>query len=217
MGWPKLYARGTQTIGAALAFTPGYAPPEQYQAAGATDQRTDVYGLGATLYYLLTGYQPTEAPARLSAQALRPPAMLNPALSKRTEAVVLRAMELDPAARQQTTLELADALTAARRALTRHGAVSGYPNSPAHEDAAAEPTVAVGSASRAGREIVLMRGSASNAASQSMARMAQLRQLEALRRARFRRQRIAPRRRPRRIESCCHSAQPQARLIAASG
>ena len=125
LGLAKLYARGTQTIGAALAFTPGYAPPEQYQAAGATDQRTDVYGLGASLYYLLTGYQPTEAPARLSAEALRPPAMLNPALSKRTEAVVLRAMELDPAARQQTTLELADALTAARRALTRHGAVSG--------------------------------------------------------------------------------------------
>ncbi|HEY7340249.1 MAG TPA: protein kinase [Ktedonobacterales bacterium] len=127
LGLAKLYARGTQTIGAALAFTPGYAPPEQYQAVGATDQRTDVYGLGATLYYLLTGYQPTEAPARLSAHALRPPMVLNPMLSKRTNDVVLRAMELDPAARQQTARELSDELTEARRALTPRGALSGTP------------------------------------------------------------------------------------------
>lgn len=125
LGLAKLYQRGQQTIGAALAFTPGYAPPEQYQAAGATDPRTDVYGLGATLYYLLTGYQPTEAPARLSAHALRTPSTLNPALSKKTNAAVLRAMELDPAARQQTAEELAEALTAARRALTKPGAFSG--------------------------------------------------------------------------------------------
>ena len=125
LGLAKLYERGHQTIGAALAFTPGYAPPEQYQAAGATDQRTDVYGLGASLYYLLTGYQPTEAPARLSAQALRAPSTLNPALSKKTNAAVLRAMELDPAARQQTAAELAEALTTARRALTKPGAFSG--------------------------------------------------------------------------------------------
>lgn len=127
LGLAKLYARGTQTIGAALAFTPGYAPPEQYQAVGATDQRTDVYGLGATLYYLLTGYQPTEAPARLSAHALRAPIVLNPMLSKRTNDVVLRAMELDPAARHQTARELADELTEARRALTPRGALSGTP------------------------------------------------------------------------------------------
>lgn len=125
LGLAKLHARGTQTIGAALAFTPGYAPPEQYQAVGATDQRTDVYGLGATLYYLLTGYQPTEAPARLSAQALRTPLTLNPALSRQTDAVVLRAMELDPAARQQTTAELAEDLTRARRELTGQSAMSG--------------------------------------------------------------------------------------------
>lgn len=125
LGLAKLYARGTQTIGAALAFTPGYAPPEQYQAAGATDQRTDVYGLGATLYYLLTGYQPTEAPARLSAHALRAPIVLNHAISRRTDAVVLRAMELDPASRYQSAAQLAEALTHARANLTRHGAFPG--------------------------------------------------------------------------------------------
>ncbi|MFI5272112.1 MAG: protein kinase [Ktedonobacterales bacterium] len=117
LGLAKLYANGTQTIGAALAFTPGYAPPEQYQASGATDQRTDVYALGATLYFLLTGYQPTEAPARLAAHALPPPRALNPAVSAATEAALLRAMALDPAARQQSAAELTAELRQARAQL----------------------------------------------------------------------------------------------------
>ena len=117
LGLAKLYYRGSQTIGAALAFTPGYAPPEQYQASGATDQRTDVYGMGATLYYLLTGYQPTEAPARLSSTRLPTPCQLNPMLSRATEGAILRAMSLDPAARQQTMGNLMVELQAARALL----------------------------------------------------------------------------------------------------
>lgn len=118
LGLAKLYAQGTQTIGAALAFTPGYAPPEQYQATGATDQRTDIYGLAATLFYLLTGYQPTEAPARLSAQSLPSLCSLNPALSAMTEQIVLKAMSLDPAERQQDAHTLMRELAAARLALS---------------------------------------------------------------------------------------------------
>ncbi|HEU5438501.1 MAG TPA: serine/threonine-protein kinase [Ktedonobacterales bacterium] len=117
LGLAKLYANGTRTIGAALAFTPGYAPPEQYQASGATDQRTDVYALGATLYFLLTGYQPTEAPARLSARALPPPRTLNPLVSPATEAAVMRSMALDPARRPQTAAALMAELRAARAEL----------------------------------------------------------------------------------------------------
>lgn len=118
LGLAKLYNAGTQTIGAALAFTPGYAPPEQYQASGATDQRTDVYGMGATLFYLLTGYQPTEAPARLGPHALPAPRALNPTLSPATEAVILKAMSLDPAGRQQSAGILLAELRAARAGLT---------------------------------------------------------------------------------------------------
>ncbi|MGO8948400.1 MAG: serine/threonine protein kinase [Ktedonobacterales bacterium] len=117
LGLAKLYYRGSQTIGAALAFTPGYAPPEQYQASGATDQRTDVYGMGATLYYLLTGYQPTESPARLSSNTLPPPRQLNPALSQPTEAAILKAMSLDPTARQQSMSSLMAELRSARSLL----------------------------------------------------------------------------------------------------
>lgn len=117
LGLAKLYAQGQHTIAAALAFTPGYAPPEQYQAVGATDQRTDVYGLGATLYYLLTGYQPVEAPARLSAHALPTPLDRNPALSARVDAMVLRAMALDPGQRFQTVKEMERELNVCRAEL----------------------------------------------------------------------------------------------------
>jgi hypothetical protein len=117
LGLAKLYFRGSHTIGAALAFTPGYAPPEQYQAQGMTDQRTDVYGLGATLYFLLTGYQPVEAPARLSNRALPAPRSLNMLLSEEADAAVLRAMSLDPAYRQPSAHILGMELRAARSRL----------------------------------------------------------------------------------------------------
>jgi len=40
--------------------SPGYAPPEQYGRAQTTVQ-SDIYSLGATLYFLLTGKEPSEA------------------------------------------------------------------------------------------------------------------------------------------------------------
>ncbi len=44
--------------------SPGYAAPEQYGTG--TTPLTDVYGLGATLYTLLTGTLPTDALTRLT-------------------------------------------------------------------------------------------------------------------------------------------------------
>ncbi|MGE0683826.1 MAG: serine/threonine protein kinase [Candidatus Binatia bacterium] len=45
---------------ATLIGTPGFAPPEQY--AGQVDERSDLYGLAATLHYLLTGRDPEKYP-----------------------------------------------------------------------------------------------------------------------------------------------------------
>src|SRR6266496_1196469 len=50
--------------------SPGYAAPEQY--ATGTTPRTDLYGLGATLYTLLTGVVPVDALTRLTSAKVDP-------------------------------------------------------------------------------------------------------------------------------------------------
>src|SRR5579885_1043525 len=52
--------------------SPGYAPPEQYGRA-QTDQRADIYSLGATLQTLLTGRDPLELRAGMPSRNPRPP------------------------------------------------------------------------------------------------------------------------------------------------
>lgn len=106
-------AGASATQVAAQGVSPGFAPPEQYMAKGRTDARTDIYGLGATLYACLTGRDPAEAPARLLAQTgvthgatLDEPRKLNPHITRATEAVILKALELSPSKRQQTAAEL---------------------------------------------------------------------------------------------------------------
>ena len=46
--------------------TRGYAAPEQYGGQGQTDPRTDIYCLGATMYHLVTGYNPAVPPYETS-------------------------------------------------------------------------------------------------------------------------------------------------------
>lgn len=46
--------------------TNGFSPIEQYGVGDSTDQRSDIYAFGATLYYLLSGKLPPEAVARVS-------------------------------------------------------------------------------------------------------------------------------------------------------
>ncbi|HEU0001732.1 MAG TPA: protein kinase [Ktedonobacteraceae bacterium] len=44
--------------------TPGYAPLEQYPGGNGTDSRSDVYALGGTLFFALTGHEPPSVSTR---------------------------------------------------------------------------------------------------------------------------------------------------------
>ena len=68
--------------------TQGYAAPEQYGGHGQTDARTDIYTLGATMYHLLTGHNPSLPPYEMY-----PIRRWNPALSSGLEEIVLKVGE----------------------------------------------------------------------------------------------------------------------------
>jgi serine/threonine protein kinase/HAMP domain-containing protein len=55
-------------------FTPGYGPIEQYSGVERQGPWTDIYALGATLFWLVAGKKPVEASARVSGNDPLPPA-----------------------------------------------------------------------------------------------------------------------------------------------
>lgn len=85
--------------------TQGYAAPEQYGGHGQTDARTDIYCLGATLYHLLTGHNPSEPPYEMY-----PIRYWNPELSSGLEKIILKCTQKNPDDRYQNCGELLYAL-----------------------------------------------------------------------------------------------------------
>ncbi len=102
-----------QTTTGARAMTPGYSPPEQYGTA-RTDQRSDIYSLGATLYAALTGVIPEDALSRAVDHVdLTPIRKHNGRVSRRVASVVEKALDIRPDGRYQTAEELKQALLSA--------------------------------------------------------------------------------------------------------
>jgi len=108
-----------RTESSLLAYTKGYAPPEQVQGLG-TDARSDLYALGATLHCLLTNVPPLEAHWRLLATERGQPDPLRPAHERNSEVpkavsrVLEQALALEPDARPQRAQTMRGALQAAR-------------------------------------------------------------------------------------------------------
>lgn len=85
--------------------TVGYAAPEQFGGMGQTDARTDIYCLGATLYHLVTGCNPSEPPYEM-----KPIREINPSLSSGLERIILKCTQRNPEDRYQSAAELMYAL-----------------------------------------------------------------------------------------------------------
>jgi serine/threonine-protein kinase len=84
----------------------GYAAPEQYNSANWQGTWTDVYGLCALLYRVLTGVTPAAAPDRIANDNLIEPAKLNPNIPKNVSKVIMKGLELNGEMRIQTITEL---------------------------------------------------------------------------------------------------------------
>jgi len=107
---------GITAAGAAMG-TPQFMPPEQIEDAVYADHRADIYSLGATLYYILTGTTPfsgkkvreilekvvNEAPPKLKD--------VLPGSPKALSRIVFKCMKKDPAKRYQTADHLWEELT----------------------------------------------------------------------------------------------------------
>jgi len=103
-----------QTVDGTAVGTPSYMSPEQ--AAGEVDQmdeRSDVWGLGAVLYRLLSGHSPfpgddaQEIIDRVCAGAIRPLRLLCPEAPPELVAIAEKALQRDKNKRYQTAGELA--------------------------------------------------------------------------------------------------------------
>ena len=95
-----------------LLGSQGYAPLEQY-GRGQSDARSDIYALGATLYDLLTKELPADAPSRsIHPSLFSTPRQLNPNISPAVDAIILKAMQMEPNDRYQAAAEMYQAIAA---------------------------------------------------------------------------------------------------------
>ncbi|MBQ5312257.1 MAG: protein kinase, partial [Oscillospiraceae bacterium] len=83
----------------------GYAAPEQYSSSDWQGTWTDVYGISALLYRILTGTAPMDAKDRLANDALPEPRALNSDIPANVSKVIMDGMKLSGEDRIQTVTE----------------------------------------------------------------------------------------------------------------
>jgi eukaryotic-like serine/threonine-protein kinase len=104
-------AQATMTQTAQVIGTAQYLSPEQARGE-RVDARSDLYSAGCLLYELLTGRPPFtgDSPVAIAYQHVReapvPPSRIDPELPAWCDAIVLKAMEKDPADRYQSAGEM---------------------------------------------------------------------------------------------------------------
>ncbi len=104
------------TMEGTVTGSPLFMSPEQAASEDSLDARSDIYSLGAVMYYMLTGQPPFmfDNPVKVmiahASQEVVPPRQINPAIPAELEEIILRCLEKDPEHRFQDVLALQRAM-----------------------------------------------------------------------------------------------------------
>nr|WP_319515870.1 serine/threonine-protein kinase [uncultured Cohaesibacter sp.] len=124
-----------EATGAGMVGTPAYMAPEQLTGSDV-DARADIYACGILLYELLTGRKPYKgggAEALFAAMRngqITPPSTHIPSISLELDAVVLKAMSVDPEERFEGAIQMRDALSRVMPIADRTGLIDIAPPPP---------------------------------------------------------------------------------------
>jgi parallel beta-helix repeat protein len=102
-----------QTATYTVMLTPSYAAPEQYSSAGRLDPRTDIYGLAATLYHLVTGVPPLPALDRTSGFDLPAPHLVEPEVGEALSRAIQQGLSMRMDERPASVAEFAQLINEA--------------------------------------------------------------------------------------------------------
>jgi len=120
----EIAAHGNTVIG-----SPPYMAPEQFE--GRAVRASDIYSLGITMYQMLTGDLPYEAPAPadldrlMRGELVSPPRLRNPQISKGLSDIIMQALAPDITARYQRAADLLEDILATRPTLRRPAPSTG--------------------------------------------------------------------------------------------
>ena len=89
----------------------GYSAIEQYSKEAKKTFATDIYSIGATMYFALTGNQPITAVDRISHDGLTPPNSFNPSIENFISNAILRAMSVQVENRYQNVFDFKNAIS----------------------------------------------------------------------------------------------------------
>lgn len=120
-GTVKLFDFGAARFSAGIenrvtvVVKPGFAPPEQYDKVNRQDPRTDIYALGATLYYAMTGVKPEESTNRKIEDKLLEPSSIDNSIPVNISNAIMRAMSIEQQYRFSNVNDFETALTRGRK------------------------------------------------------------------------------------------------------